>query len=412
MPERSYTRRYVDVFLDGAMEHLPAFLLTGPRACGKTTTAVRRAESVIRLDQPDVASLFAAQPDAYLARFPRPTVIDEWQVSPESMGAVKRAVDAGTSPGAFLLTGSVRARHTSAVWPGTGRLTPVPMHPLTQGEITGSARAGGFVDRIFAGDIEEGPVPDAPTLFEYVPLAVAGGFPEARGLPDQIRGSWFDGYISQLVGRDIAEIADLRAPRALTRLLRAVALNTAGLPSKSTLAEAAGSDHRTVQRHLDLLEEVGIVERVPAWTSNRLSRLVKLPKTYITDPGLAAHLMGLNADAVARHGDARGRLMESFALAQLRPLLAIGPQRATAHHLRDTSGRREIDLLLESPSGDIVAIEVKSTAVVQRADARHLEWFRDTHPDRFRSGILFHTGAVTVPLSDRIWAMPISAMWQ
>ncbi|WP_159618425.1 ATP-binding protein [Ruania rhizosphaerae] len=413
MTGSTYTRRYVDDYLDRAMEHLSAFLITGPRACGKTTTALRRGASILRLDRPEEADLFAGQPDAYLSRLDRPTVIDEWQVSPESMGAVKRAVDAGAAPGSFLLTGSVRARQTSSVWPGTGRLIPVRMHGLTQGELTGSLpRAETFVDRLFEGDVEEGAIQDPPSVFDYIALAATGGFPEAIALPDDLRRDWFDGYVTQLAGRDIAEIADLRSPQALVRLLRALAANTAGSPTTTTLAEATRADHRTTMRYLDLLEEVGIAERLPPWTSNRLSRLVKLPKLHLTDTGLALRLLGLDAETASRTSDARGRLLDSFVAAQLRPLLGIGARNVTPHHLRESSGRREIDLLLESLAGELVGIEVKSSATVRKADARHLEWFRDMHGEAFRAGIVFHTGSMTVPLSERIWAMPIAAIWR
>jgi len=410
--EGSYTRRYVDDYLDRAMPHLPAFLITGPRACGKTTTAVRRGAAVVRLDRPEESELFSGQPDAYLARLARPTVIDEWQVSPESMGAVKRAVDAGAGPGSFLLTGSVRARYLSPLWPGTGRLIPVRMHGLTQGELVASERSASFVERLFSGEILEGELMSAPSVFDYLELAVSGGFPEAIALPDDLRQSWFDGYISQLVGRDLVELSDLRAPQALLRLLRASAVNTAGIPTMATLAEATAADYRTVSRYLDLLEEVGIVERLPPWSSNRLSRLVKLPKLHLTDTGLAMRLLGMDAVAAVHTGDVRGRLLDSFVLAQLRPLLGVGSRNVSAYHLRDSTGRHEIDLLLESAAGEIVAIEVKSAAVVHPSDARHLEWLRDRHSESFRAGIIFHTGSMSVPVSDRIWAVPVASIWQ
>src|SRR5690606_12296956 len=123
------------------------------------------------------------------------------------------------------------------------------------------------------GDIDTTPVVNAPTVFEYLELAEAGGFPEAIPLPRALRQSWLDGYVTQLVGRDIAELAELRSPQSFLRLLEAVAAHTAGVPTQSTLNEAAGASHQTVTRYLDLLEELCIVDRLPAWSSNRHSRL-------------------------------------------------------------------------------------------------------------------------------------------
>lgn len=124
------------------------------------------------------------------------------------------------------------------------------------------------------------------------------------------------------------------------------------------------------------------------------------------------HLLGLAPSAAAHNSDTRGRLINSFVLSQLRPLLGLGNRRARAYHLRDTSGRREVDTVLESNTGEIVALEMKSAAVVRPSDARHLEWLRDEQGDSFRAGIIFHTASMTVPLSDRIWAMPIAAIWR
>ncbi|WP_166851348.1 ATP-binding protein [Isoptericola sp. BMS4] len=408
----AYLRRYVDDYLDRAMEHLPAFMITGPRACGKTTTATRRAASVLSLDDPGQASLFAGQPDTVLAALQSPVLIDEWQEAAESLGAVKRAVDTGSGAGRFLITGSVRARHTGVTWPGTGRVTPVPMYPLARGELGSAGRARSFVERVFAREISVERLTDAPTIFDYVSYAASGGFPESVDLPPDLRGDWFDGYVEQLVGRDVRQIADVREPRRLESLLRALALSTAGTPTKAALARASGVDHKTMDRYVGLLEELGMIDRLPAWGTNRLRRMVKLPKIHLIDTGMAAHLARVDTASLLRDDDLRGRLLESFVAAQLRPLLRIGPTRATAYHLRDADNRREVDLVLEDRGGQIVGIEVKAAAGATPRDAKHLIWLRDEIGDEFRCGIVFHTGDTAYPITDRVWALPIAAIWR
>lgn len=407
----TYTRRYVDDFLDRAMAHLPAFMITGPRACGKTTTASRRAASTLRLDVPAQAALFGGDPDATLARLEPPVLIDEWQEAAQSLAAVKRAVDSGQGAGRFLVTGSTRGRLQGATWPGTGRLTPVRMYPMTRGEALSSDRAASFVDRLFAADLDAGQLTGAPTVFDYLPMAVSGGFPEAMEQPDDLRTAWFAGYVDQLVGRDLPEIAPVREPQKVAEVLRAAALSTAGIPTKQTLARAAGVDHRTLDRYLDLLVEVGIVDRLPAWNGNRLSRMSKAPKIHLTDTGLALHLVGADTDSLLDDGDLRGRILETFVTAQLRPLLRMGRYPVTAHHLRDSDNRHEVDLMLESSRGRIVGIEVKAAADVTPRDARHLAWLRDQIGESFRCGVVFHTGDLTYQISDHIWAAPIAAIW-
>lgn len=408
---QQYTRRYVDEFLDGAMQHLPAFMLVGPRGCGKTTTAARRAESIVRLDEGAQAELFEANPRRHLAELDPPVLIDEWQVVPESLVAVKHLVDSEQGAGRFLVTGSVRAKIKLDPWPGTGRITPIPMFGLTRGELLASEPALSFIDRLFSGDLPVGAVPDAPSVFEYAELIAAGGFPEAMSMPSAYRSSWYEGYVELIASRDVAEIATIESPRLMRRLLRAAALNSAGLPTVQTLVESVGASRPTVERYVNLLEELSLLQRIPRWESNRLKRMVKTPKLHLTDTGLALWLAGLGADALLRDSNMLGRLMDSFVLMQLRPLFRLTGRPVDAYHLRDANGRRKVDLILESQRGEIVVIEVKATGKVTRKDVRHLEWLRDEHPEEFVRGVIFHTGETAGEISDRIWSLPIAAIW-
>ena len=154
-----------------------------------------------------------------------------------------------------------------------------------------------------------------------------------------------------------------------------------------------------------------MLELVPAWTSNRLTRLIKTPKRYLVDPALAGAALGLDATAVLRDGDLLGRLIDTFAVAQIRPELELTSHPPRLYHLRDKEGRHEIDLIAEIAAGDILAIEIKATAAPSRHDARHLEWLRDELGDRFVAGAVLHTGPSTLRLADRILAIPICALW-
>lgn len=407
-----YIPRYVDRAINRLLTELPAVMLVGPRGCGKTTSALRVASSVLRLDRPDQAAAFAADPDAILATSEPVVLIDEWQAVPAAMGAVKRAVDADHDVGRFVLTGSVRARLGSAGWPGTGRVVPLPMYGLTVAESLGRADVIDPLGALLADvDPVPGSMPTAPSLPEIVDLALRGGYPDAISLSDDVRAAWYDGYVDQLIRHDVPEVADLRAPAAMVTLLRAVSLNTAGLPSLTTLSEAAGLAHRTAVTYLDLLEDLRIIERVPAWSDNKFSRLVKGAKFYVVDSGLAAHLAGDTRATVLKSGDRLGRLIDTFVSAQIRPLLRLRRPAITAYHLRDTNQNREVDVVLETASGDVAGIEVKAANRVDQRDARHLAWLRDQLGDRFRRGIVLHTGSMTYRLGDRLWAVPVARLW-
>ena len=409
----TYVHRLIDDRLDDLLTELPAVMIQGPRACGKTTTALRRSRSQIRLDDPQVSAGFATAPDAILAQQPAPVLIDEWQAEPLVMGAIKRAVDTKPEAGRFLITGSVRSRDVADAWPATGRVTPVDMYGLTVGERFDTPGKGSVLTRLTGKmDPEVGSWDEAPTLVDYVRWAAEGMFPEALSFGETARGTWYDGYIDQLVHIDASSLEDIRNPQALGRLLRALALTTAGSITISSLIEAVGVNARTISRYLDVLVDLRVIEVLEPWWTNKFSRLVKAPTYHIVDPGMALRLMGEDHNGILLNGSHLGRLIETFVVSQIRPLLPLAQQKIHTYHLRTQGGQHEVDLILEDARGDVVGIEIKSAASVTKADARHLTWLQQQLGDQFIRGIVLHTGRMTFPLGDGIWAMPIAALWR
>jgi uncharacterized protein len=387
--------------------------IVGPRASGKTTTARRHARTVVHLDRPDEAAAFQANPDAALRGLAEPVLLDEWQEAQAVLGAVKRSVDADPRPGRYLLTGSVRAELDGQTWPGTGRVVHVPMTGLTVRERLGDANAEPFIDRVARSGADELRVPDEPLdARDYVELAVSGGFPEpALRLSPGLRERWFEGYTQQLITRDALAVQPRRDPQRLGRFFEALALNTAGVVSLSTLYEAAGIERRTAEAYERLLRNLFVVDDIPAWFSNRLKRLIRTPKRYLVDPALAAAVVGAEVHATLTNPDLLGRILDTFVTAQLRAELPVSALRPRLYHLREESGRREVDLLVELNASRIIAIEVKAAARPGDGDLRHLVWLRDQLGERFCHGLVLYTGGRLYPLQDRITAAPISTLW-
>lgn len=405
-----YKPRLVDELMAELLDELPAVMVTGPRAAGKTTTAARHAASVVHLDRPAEASVVRADPDVALTGYEEPILLDEWQEVPSVLGAVKRAVDRDARPGRFILTGSVRADLEAATWPGTGRVVRVPMYGMTVRELNGSEGRPLF-DRLAGGDIPNAPE-DPPDLRDYVELALRSGFPEpALQMTPRARTRWLEGYVDQLLTRDAMGIDPRRDPARLRKYFEAYALNSAGIVSDATLLRAAGIDRRTATAYERLLANLFVVEAMPAWTSNRLRRLSRSSKRYLVDPALAASTLGLDAYAVLRDGDLLRRLLDTFVAAQLRAERAASEARPRLYHLREEHGRHEIDILAELGGRNILAFEVKADAAPDRDAARHLTWLRDRLGERFLHGIVFHTGPAPFELSERITAVPICALW-
>lgn len=225
-------------------------------------------------------------------------LLDEWQEVPEVLPAVKRAVDSGAAPGRFLLTGSMRSDSDAGLWPGTGRLIRLPMGPLTRGEIDGHgpAPSTGLLSRLRA----EGPAGvktphSPPDLPGYLALSVIGGMPPQLDLSGAGRRRWYLSYLDQLATQDARATGERPDPARLRAYLRSLAECSAGLPTATTLYESAGINARTAAGYDRLLIDLGVLDAVPAWTSNRLKRSMLRRKLYLTDAGPTAAALSVDA---------------------------------------------------------------------------------------------------------------------
>ena len=245
-------------------------------------------------------------------------------------------------------------------------------------------------------------------MHRYVAEALTSGWPEALRAPtERARDRWLTSYVDHLVTREAAALGVSRDPVLMSRYLQALAANTAGVPNHKLLYDAAGITRHSAVGYDDLLDTLMITQRVPAWAGNRIDRAVRLPKRYLTDPGLLGPLLRIDQRRVLRDGDLFGRVLDTLAAAQLRAESAARVVGAALF----TYGRREVDLLIEARDGQMIAVEVKATAAPSAADARHLEWFAERAGSVFAAGIVLHTGPRFFQLAERIVAVPIASLW-
>jgi predicted AAA+ superfamily ATPase len=407
----AYLPRLIDERLHALVDELPALSIIGARAVGKTTTARAFASSVVRLDRAAEAAAFRADPDLALRGLAEPVLLDEWQEVPGVLGAVKRAVDDDPRPGRFLLSGSVRAELDNQTWPGTGRVVQLHMRGLTEREIEGQAGPM-FLDRVLRADPTILGSSHQDDLRSYIDRALRGSFPEpALRLSEVGRRAWLDGYVAQLVTRDAPHVAGVRSPQKVRRYLEAVSLTAASVTNEVTLLRAADINRATARSYESLLVDLQILDLVPAWHSNRISRLVKMPKRYLSDTGLVAAIGRFSSETVLRDGDLLGRILDNFVFTQLRAECDVMDAQPQLHHLRNQDGRHEVDLLVDFGVKGVVGIEIKASSAPQRADGQHLEWLRDQLGDRFLAGVVLHTGPRAFLLSERVVAAPINTLW-
>ena len=250
------------------------------------------------------------------------------------------------------------------------------------------------------------------TRDDYIRVICEGGFPEVLPLTSAVvRRAWYDGYLTTVINRDISEFAEIGKAPAIPRLLGLVAARSGSPLVVADLARSADLDRTTTRHYLTYLDTVFLTVEMPPWSTNLTKRLSKTPKVFMTDSGLAAHLLGVTALDLRRVGHpALGSLLETFVLTELLKLRTVSQVPVGIWQLREGEDR-EIDFVLEGPGGAVVGIEVKATTSPGADTARHLRWFKEKIGDRFQAGIVFHLGSRLSSFGDAIQAVPVSALW-
>ncbi|MDE0117304.1 MAG: DUF4143 domain-containing protein [bacterium] len=408
--EDLYPRAVERLVAEELLPTFPALMVVGPRGCGKSTSMGRFADATLDLSEPGDRLAATEDPDGALAITDGTLLVDEWQEAPEILGAVKRAVDSDRSrrPGRFIVTGSVRAAQQAATWPGTGRLIRVRMHGLTRAEMERIERYNP-IDVLFnLGQVQFGR--SEWSRSDYLEAIVGGRFPVAVELSGRNRRRWYRAYVEQLIDRDSQQVS-ARLPRAgkMRSVLESRAARTGLELNKQATARDAGVDFKTADGYLGLLEDLSVISRIPAWHTKRLQRLTRTPKAFLADPGMAAHLLNVDAASLGRDPSLVGQMFETFAATELLAHIETAQEETQMFHLRDRDGK-EVDIVLES-HGRIVGIEVKSSSIVSRDDARALLWLRDRLGDNFAGGAILSSASVPFQIDDRVWALPLSALW-
>jgi uncharacterized protein len=390
-----------------------AVALLGPRQAGKSTLAKMLVDGplpadYLTLDDEPERSAASSDPAGYVAAMGRRTVIDEIQRAPDLLLAIKSRLDRDRSPGQFLLTGSANLRRIPTVADALpGRVDYLTLWPLTQGEI--AERREDFLERLFAGDVVS--ITDAPIgRHEYAERLLTGGFPEARAREDVERVRFFQSYVDTIVDRDIGDTARVQDPATVGTLLRLIAARSGSLARYEALGRDARIDGKTAKSHLDVLERLFLVRVRRPWHVNLGKRQVKAPKLYVADTGLLAGLVGADPQRVQNDNGLAGALFETFVATELERQASWSAQPLTFWHYRD--GPREVDVVVERPSGEIVAIEVKAGATVRRHDFAGLTHLRDRLGERLVAGVVLYAGQRTLPFGDRLWAVPLQGLWR
>ena len=349
---------------------------------------------------------------------PGQLLIDEWQQLPQVWDSVRRQVDAGAPPGRFLLTGSATPVHAAGTHSGAGRILSLRMRPMAlheRGVVAPTVSLAGLLSGE-AGKIDG---TSAYSLADYARAIVEGGFPAMLAASPRTRRVMLDSYLARVVDRELPEQGfDVRRPETLRRWLAAYAAASSTTAAYSTVLDATtGGDgsqpaKETTAAYRDHLSRLWLVDPVPGWlpANNSIKRLQQAPKHQLADPALAARLLGLTEASLTTVAGAHlfGPLFESLVALSVR----VGAQAAEGRvsHLRLRGGDREIDLIVEGPEGQVLAIEAKLTGAASDADVRHLVWLRDQIPQRVVDLVVVTTGSVAYRRPDGVAVVPLALL--
>ena len=383
-------------------------VVTGLRQSGKSTLLTEqedlRGRRYVSLDE--FAQLAAAQrnPDAFVD-VEQPLTIDEAQRCPELFLAIKRAVDRDRAAGRYLLSGSVNLALLERVSESlAGRAVYLTLHPFHRRELAGGG-PGPPVLRLLL----ENPQAAAERALRRVTTAdvLRGGMPPVALGQIAEPALWFQGYHQAYLERDVRELSRVTDLVGFRQLLRLAALRTGQVLKVSEIGRDAKMSATTAGRYLSLLEASFVVRRLPPYLGNRSRRVIKSPKLYVSDSGLAASLMGIDDVSQAADDPLFGALLETYVAHNLSALIEAHWPRAQLHYWH-VQGRHEVDFVIES-GRSCVAIEVKRSSRWRQRDLSGLRAFRDSTP-HCRAAILAYQGDSTVELGDRLWAIPLATV--
>ncbi len=421
---RNYLNRVLDDELRQLIDGLPAVTIEGPRAVGKTETALRLAKTVHRLDDSAQLEILQAEPRRMLTGEP-PILIDEWQRLPQSWDLVRRAVDQDPSPGRFVLTGSA-APIQPPTHSGAGRIVTVRMRPMSLAERQ-LGEASVSLAALLDGSQSSLEGTTSVQLQDYAAEIVRTGFPAVRRYSKRLLRAQIDGYLNLVTEHDFFEQGrSVRDRSALMRWLMAFAAASSTTASYTKIRDAATAGEEvkpaqsTTLAYRSTLERTWLIEEVPAWrpTGVRLRRLALSPVHQLADPGLAARLLGVGVGALVRGAEGRvsmprdgilfGALFESLVTQSMR--VYAQASEANVFHLRTRAGEHEVDLIVERDDGCVAAFEVKLSPLVSDRDVRHLHWLKGRLGTRLLDAAVITTGTEAYRRTDGIGVIPAALL--
>jgi predicted AAA+ superfamily ATPase len=404
--------RSIFPLLESSLQESRITAILGARQVGKSTLARSLPNPYYSLDDLGTRSFAARDPVGFAQSLPAGAIIDEIQRVPDLLLAIKSIVDLEHSTGRFVVTGSANILTLPKLADTlAGRMRILELHPLAEAEIEKGTPVGqNFVDRLFDEHFICSELQHSST--DLIARVVRGGYPEIlRRSVGASRDDWFADYIIAILQREVREISRIGEIGEIERVLRLLAVRTGQMLSPTSLSSDIGIPKETLRRYFRILEQLYLVHALPAWSPDAGRQYIKSPKFHINDTGLAAYELGANEQLLTKNHNLLGNLLETFVVNEIRKQASWSVIRPRLYHLRIYDGR-EIDLILQARDGRSVAIEIKATASQSARDARTLCEVANNPKSPMLRGVFLSTGERSVPIGERVLALPIEALWR
>jgi predicted AAA+ superfamily ATPase len=407
-----YRSREIETRVRDSLRSFRVVSLTGARQVGKTTLVQRLCREdgrrFVSLEDPVERAAAQADPDGWLESNPAPLAIDEIQHVPALFPALKRRVDRDHRPGRYLITGSALWLSMKSIGESlAGRTAILELWPFRPSEWRSAPWRW---DLVLGPD--DGPVRSVrpghavgAVVWERI---LRGGYPEPAGFASAAdRRTWHESYLRTYLQRDVLDLIRVERMSEFTRLIRLLAGQTGAMANQSALARDLGLPQPTVRRHIEWLRTTYQCHELPPYSTNLGKRLVKTPKLYWSDTGMAAALAGLRDREAVESAEKSGAMVETWVVNDLRAWSSQSGDTALFFWRAHDGG--EVDVLIER-GGAVVGVEIKAG---HRVDARDLKGLRECRAAlgaRFRRGIVLYGGSEPHALEDRLFALPLSVL--
>ena len=403
-----YIKRTLEQSIIRVNEFFPVVLVTGPRQVGKTTVlqnCEKKPRTYVSLDTLANRSLAQSDPQLFLERFPAPVLIDEVQYAPQLFPYIKSIVDKEKKAGMYWLTGSQQFHLMQNVTESlAGRVGVLNLNGFSQDEKRRTPITAPFLPTKEYID-SKALVAKQLGINEIYRLIWRGSYPKMFGASDELWTTFYDSYLQTYVERDIKSLTSVGNNMAFVMFMRVLAARTGQVINYSDIARDVGVSSPTIKSWLSILETSGLVFLLQPYYNNITNRIIKSPKVYFMDTGLASFLAGWTSAEALANGAMNGSIFETYVVSEIVKSYLYNGVKPNLYYYRDKDGQ-EIDLLIEE-NGKLYPVEIKRKSTPDKGDIKHFDVITNILKKSRGEGAVVCAANTHLPLSDDVTVIPV-----